>query len=103
MCELENVKAGTRAFNAFRAVGLELQSSGPQADQKPTKTEAKLQKQFDAANKQLKPGGLGLEKGKGKQDGKSTDGLRIEPNTGRPVCLLRDAGERHLQPTELQI
>ena len=77
---IRKVKAGTRAFNASRAAGQELQNSAPQADQKATKKEAQRQKQLDAANKQLKSGGLDGGKGNGKTDGKSPDGPKIDPN-----------------------
>ena len=92
LCELENVKAGTRGFNASRAAAKDFHCGALQSQEKAIAKETQLQKQLDAVNKQLKSGGLDggkrkKDKGEGKTDGKGSDGPRIDPNTGRThVC-----------------
>ena len=63
LCELDSVKAGERAFNAARAAGQEMQTTGTQGSPDKSKKEVKLEKQLEKAKEQLKAAG---QKGKGK-------------------------------------
>ena len=108
LCELENVKAGERAFNASRAAGQELQQVGIQGSPGTgTKKEAALRKKLEEANAKLKSGGLDKGKGKGKGKSKGKDGKpsgpKINPETNRPFVATK-CGKRDPFPwSELQL
>lgn len=89
LCEMEVVKAGERAFNASRAAGQELQTTGAQGPPEKTKLEAKLEQQLKEAEALAKAAGQKGkgDKGKGKGGkGKTWTQDRSEYRTS--ACLL---------------